>query len=116
MRKGLTEAQVQAALGDLDGPDLPGATAAALMLADQLTAERPVVDAELLARLRRHLDDGQILELGVALSLGSGWQRLIEAFGIRPDSWTETTALPWKDPDRGGLSAAARGTVPGEAT
>ena len=38
MRNGLTEADVQAALGDLDGATaLPPATVAALRLADRLT-------------------------------------------------------------------------------
>jgi alkylhydroperoxidase family enzyme len=46
------------------------------------------VDAGFYAELRRHFDEGQILELGAALSVASGWQRFIEAFGIRPDSWT----------------------------
>jgi alkylhydroperoxidase family enzyme len=95
MRKGLTEAEVQAALGDLDTAALPPATVAALRLADRLTAPQPAVDAALLGELRRHYDDGQILELGVALSVGSGWQRFIEAFGVRPDAWTPATPLPW---------------------
>jgi hypothetical protein len=30
-----------------------------------------------------------------SLSVASGWQRFIEAFGIRPDSWTEAMPLPW---------------------
>jgi alkylhydroperoxidase family enzyme len=69
---------------------------AALRLADLLTAERPEVDDAVYADLRRHFDEDQILELGVALSIGSGWQRFIEAFGIRPDSWSEVTPLPWR--------------------
>jgi alkylhydroperoxidase family enzyme len=95
MRKGLTEGEVQAALGDLASAELPAATIAALRLADCLTSERPAVDDALLAELRRHFDEGQILELGAALSVASGWQRFIEAFGIRPDSWSEDTSLPW---------------------
>jgi alkylhydroperoxidase family enzyme len=95
VRKGLTEADVQAALGDLDSADLPAPTRAALRLVDRLTTDRPVVDEALFAELRRHFDEGQVLELAVALSLGSAWQRLIEAFGIRPDSWTEASPLPW---------------------
>jgi len=43
------------------------------------------VDADFYAELRRHFDEGQILTLGAALSVASGWQRFIEAFGIRPD-------------------------------
>lgn len=95
MRKGLTEGEVQAALGDLERAELPARTVAALRLADCLTGERPSVDDALFAELRRHFDEGQILELGAALTVASGWQRFIEAFGIRPDAWSETTPLPW---------------------
>lgn len=95
MRKGLTEGEVQAALGDLERADLPARTVAALRLADCLTGERPLVDDALFAELRRHFDEGQILELGAALTVASGWQRFIEAFGIRPDAWSEATPLPW---------------------
>jgi alkylhydroperoxidase family enzyme len=94
-RRGLTEAEIAAALGDLDAAALPAPTVAALRLADRLTDVRPAVDAALYAELRRHFDADQILELGAALAVASGWQRFIEAFGIRPDSWTEATPLPW---------------------
>ena len=94
MRAGLTEADVAAALGDLDAPTLPPATRAALRLADHLTAPQPSVDAAFYAELRRHFDDGQILALGAALSVASGWQRFIEAFGIRPDGWTPGAPRP----------------------
>ena len=96
MRKGLSEEDVQAALGDLDHADLPPRTVAALRLADCLTGERPVVNDALFADLRRHFHTDQILELGAALAVGSGWQRFIEAFGIRPDGWTEATPMPWE--------------------
>ena len=96
MRKGLTEREVQQALGDLEHADLPARTVAALRLADCLSGERPGVDDALFALLRQHFDEGQILELGAALTVASGWQRLIEAFGIRPDAWSETTPLPWR--------------------
>jgi alkylhydroperoxidase family enzyme len=96
VRKGLTEREVQQALGDLDQADLPARTVAALRLADCLSGERPRVDDALWALLRRHFDEGQILELGAALTVASGWQRLIEAFGIRPDAWSESTPLPWR--------------------
>ncbi|HYR71846.1 MAG TPA: hypothetical protein VEP12_10710 [Candidatus Acidoferrum sp.] len=96
MREGLTEREVQQALGDLEHADLPARTVAALRLADCLSGERPRVDDALFALLRQHFDEGQILELGAALTVASGWQRLIEAFGIRPDAWSETTPLPWR--------------------
>jgi alkylhydroperoxidase family enzyme len=95
MRRGLTAAEVEAALGDLDTAALPPATLAALRLTDRLSAGRPHIDAEFYAELRQALDEDEILELGAALSIASGWQRFIEAFGIRPDAWTDTTPLPW---------------------
>ena len=95
MRRGLSEAEVEAALGDLDTADLPSATIAALRLADRLSDVRPHIDAEFYTELSQTLDDDEILELGAALSIASGWQRFIEAFGIRPDAWTDTTPLPW---------------------
>jgi alkylhydroperoxidase family enzyme len=91
----MTEEMVDAALGDLDDADLPSRTVAALRLADELTEPRPSVDDDLMALLRSEFDDDEILELGAALAVASGWQRFIEAFGIRPDQWNEGTALPW---------------------
>jgi alkylhydroperoxidase family enzyme len=96
VRKGMTERDVQQALGDLEQADLPPRTVAALRLADCLSGERPRVADALFALLRQHFDEGQILELGAALTVASGWQRLIEAFGIRPDGWSEGTPLPWR--------------------
>ena len=55
------------------------------------------IDTATYQQLREHLDDRELLELGAALSVASGWQRFIEAFGIRPDSWTEAMSLPWHE-------------------
>ncbi len=96
MRKGLAEDEVQQALGDLDTATLPARTVAALRLADCLSGERPMVDDALHAELREHFDEGEILELGAALTVASGWQRFIEAFGIRPDNWRAGTPPPWE--------------------
>jgi alkylhydroperoxidase family enzyme len=95
MRKGLSEAQVEAALGDLERADLPAKTVAALRLVDLLSAPQPMIDTATYQRLRAHLDDRELLELGAALSVASGWQRFVEAFGIRPDSLTEAMPIPW---------------------
>jgi alkylhydroperoxidase family enzyme len=97
MRKGLSEAQVEAALGDLERANLPAKTVAALRLVDLLSAPQPMIDTATYQRLREHLDDRELLELGAALSVASGWQRFIEAFAIRPDSWTEAMSLPWHE-------------------
>ena len=99
MRKGLTEEEVEAAIGDLQraAAVLPAKTIAALRLADRLTTDHPVIDDATYRELRGDFDDGEILELSAAIVLASGWQKLIEAFGVRPDQWTEATPLPWSD-------------------
>ena len=95
MRKGLTHDEVDAATGDLSKGMLPPDTTVALKLADALTEYGiPNVAPELMAELLEHFDHGAILELGFALSVASGWQRFIEAFGIRPDYWSETMPSP----------------------
>ena len=35
------------------------------------------------------------LRLGALLAVGSGWQRMIEAFGIRPDHFVPGQHGPW---------------------
>ena len=87
MGRGATEDLV-AKLADYETSDLPERTKAALRLADTLSGTAPVVDAELMARLRRSFTDDQILDLGMTIAFASGWQRFIEAFGIVPDRWT----------------------------
>jgi alkylhydroperoxidase family enzyme len=80
---------------DHDHGPLPPEQVAALRLADVLTEPRATpVDEGLMAELRANFTPGQILELATALSVASGWQRFIEAFGIRPDHWTEATPIP----------------------
>ena len=91
--------EVDAALGDLDeggsaAEVLDPATVMALRLADVLTGDHPVVTPEFQAELRGHFTEEQILELGSALAVASGWQRFIEAFGIRPDHWAPGDELP----------------------
>ncbi len=93
----ITPTDVEVAKGDLDAPEaeqLPPATRTALRLADVLTSEQPVVTPEFHAELAEHFSEQQILELGSALAVASGWQRFIEAFGIRPDQWTPDMAAP----------------------
>ena len=84
----LNDDMVSAALGDLGQADLAPATVMALRLADVLTSDIPIVTPKFKRELGEHFTDDQILELGSALAVASGWQRFIEAFGIRPDSWT----------------------------
>lgn len=94
----LDDDMVEAAVGDLasrSATELLGtATVLALRLADVLTGSDPVVSPEFQTEMRTEYSDAQILELGSALAVASGWQRFIEAFGIRPDQWTEEMAAP----------------------
>jgi alkylhydroperoxidase family enzyme len=103
VRRGLTEDEVDAAIGDLaaaaDSGRLPVKTVAALRLADVLAADHPAVDGVLYDELRADFDEGELLELSAAIVIASGWQRMIEAYGIRPDHWSEATPLPWQDDD-----------------
>lgn len=82
----LDDTMVDQALGDLARADLPAATLVALRLVDVLTSDHPVVTTAFHAELSEHYSQEQILELGSALAVASGWQRFIEAFGIRPDA------------------------------
>jgi len=95
VRRGATEDLV-AKLQDYENSDLPERTKVALRLADRLAGERPTVDAELHAALKRHFSDEQILDLGMTLSFASGWQRFIEAFGIVPDRWQDGAPSPFR--------------------
>ncbi len=95
MRRGLTEAEVQAAVGDLDTADLPPKTVAVLRLVDVLAGPTPQLDPATHALIRQHLDDTELLEYGSMIGVINGWQRFIEAFGVRQDFWTEATPLPF---------------------
>lgn len=108
MRKGMTVEEADAAVAELPPCDLdaeqagplPPEQIAALRLADVLTEPRAApVDEDLMTELREHFSPGQILELASALAVASGWQRFIEAFGIRPDHWTEATPIPVRPND-----------------
>jgi len=105
----LDDAMVTAATGDLDADQatstLDAATIAALRLADTLTSSDPRVPPEQHAELQQHFGDEQILELGSALAVASGWQRFIEAFGIRPDQWTDAMPAPVR-PGNGGVEGS----------
>ena len=83
----LNDDMVDAALGDLEQAELSAATVMALRLADLLTSTKAIVTPEFQTNLKKYFSDNQILELGSALAVASGWQRFIEAFGIRPDSF-----------------------------
>ena len=85
-----------AKLADYEASDLPERTKMALRFADRMTGDRPAIDADFHAALRRHFTEDQILDLGMTMAFASGWQRFIEAFGIVPDRWADGSPPPFR--------------------
>ena len=94
VRAGLSEDVVEK-MRDYENSDLPERTKTALRLTDKLALDHHGIDAEFHARLREHFTQDEIMDLGMTLAFALGWQRFIEAFGIRPDSWEEGDPAPW---------------------
>ena len=94
MGRGATENLV-AKLADYEASDLPERTKMALRYADRLSCERPKIDADFHAELRRHFTDDELLDLGMTITFFSGWQRFIDAVGILPDRWKDGSPLPF---------------------
>jgi len=95
MRAGLTEKMVNQ-LSDYETSDLPESWKVALCFSEHLSGspKGPIPD-ELHRRLADHFSDVEILRPGALLAVGSGWQRMIEAFGIRPDHFETGQSGPW---------------------
>lgn len=95
MRTGLTDDIINQ-LDDYRSSELPGSWKAALRLTDHLSGDvGGLLPPDLYDELRLHFDESQILMLGSLLAVGSGWQRMIEAFGIRPNHYIEGQDGPW---------------------
>ena len=96
LRTGLTD-EVVAQLTDYEASDLPESWKAALALCDRLSGyeHKGVIPPELYERLADHFNEQQILRLGALLASASGWHRMIEAFGIRPDHYQADQSAPW---------------------
>ena len=95
MRTGLDDNTI-AKLDAWENSDLPDDWKAALALADHLSGDRSgTLPPETYDRLRQYFDEPTILMLGALLAVGSGWQTMIEAFGIRPDTYDPSHREPW---------------------
>ncbi len=99
MRKGLNEDDVQK-VHAYENSDLPERTKMALRLTDKLFHDRRRIDDAFYGQLREHFSDDEIIDLGRMLAFTLGWQRFIEAFGVRPDNWDESMPLPWEPEER----------------
>ena len=98
MRKGLSENDVQK-MHDYENSDLPEKTKMALRLTDRLFRDHSQIDNTFYGQLREYFDEEELLDLGMTLTFALGWQRFIEAFGIRPDTWNEGMDDPWAAPE-----------------
>ena len=99
MRRGLTEEMIDK-VRDYENSDLPERTKVALRLTDKMAFDHRGIDEALSVQLREHFSDDEIMDLGMGAAFALGWQRFIEAFGIRPDSWSESDPAPWADVKR----------------
>tara|TARA_B100000579_G_scaffold429639_1_gene441745 strand:+ start:608 stop:922 length:315 start_codon:yes stop_codon:yes gene_type:complete len=95
VRTGLTD-EVIRQLDDYPNSDLPDAWKAALAFSEHLAGSpKGPISEDLHERLLNHFSSNEVLRLGALLAVGSGWQRMIEAFGIRPDHYEAGQEGPW---------------------
>jgi len=83
VRHGATEEQIETLLDYETGPFSDGEKAA-LELARRLTLAPRTVDDELMARLRAHYDDGEIVEIAAMAGVFNYLNRIAESFDIEP--------------------------------
>lgn len=95
VRKGFGEDMIEK-MRDYENSDLPKRTKLALQLTDKMFQSGQRLDSDFYAELKGYFSEEEILDLGMSMGFALGWQRFIEAFGIRPDNWTESMAPPWE--------------------
>ena len=83
-----------------DADELTEAEKAALHYADLMAADHLAVDDAVFDRLRRHFDDGQIVELGAHIGMCVGFGRLSATWDLVDDlplSFRSDDAAPWSE-------------------
>ena len=83
MRHGATEEQIEQ-LTDYETGPFSDAEKVALELAKRITLAPRTVDDELMARLRAHWNDGEIVEIAAMAGMFNYLNRIAEAFDIEP--------------------------------
>ncbi len=78
-REGWSEEQITKLADFEQRSDFTAAEKAALRLAERMTRDAHSVDDQLWAELRRHYDDGQIVELAAAIGLFNYFNRFNDA-------------------------------------
>jgi alkylhydroperoxidase family enzyme len=83
-RHGWSEEQIEH-LGEFETrDDFSDAEKAALRLAERMTIDSHKVDDELWNELRRHYDEGEIIELAAAIGLFNYFNRFNDALKMEP--------------------------------
>ena len=80
---GATEAQLEA-LPDFETGPFTDAEKAALAWSDRVNGRSTQVDDELVARVRRHFDEGQIVEITMVVGLFNYFNRFNNALRLEP--------------------------------
>jgi alkylhydroperoxidase family enzyme len=85
---GLSEEKVQK-IRDYKNSDLSEREKLVLRLTEIIASEPHTLDDEFFAELKKHFNDEQLLDLGVAVGMLNGLHRFLETFGVLPDSYEE---------------------------
>ena len=83
-RHGWTDDQINDLANFENRPDFTEKEKAALRLAERVTHDAHTVDAQLFSELRRHFDEGEIIELLAAIGLFNYFNRFNDALTMEP--------------------------------
>jgi alkylhydroperoxidase family enzyme len=83
-RQGWSDEQIEHLSEFEEREDFTSAEKAALRLAERMTIDSHTVDDELWDELRRHYDEGEIIELAAAIGLFNYFNRFNDALKMEP--------------------------------
>jgi len=83
-RHGWSEDQIKNLADFEKRDDFTAAEKAALRLAERMTRDGHAVDDELWAELRRHFNEGEVIELAAAIGLFNYFNRFNDALRMEP--------------------------------
>jgi alkylhydroperoxidase family enzyme len=83
-RHGWSEEQIKNLADFEKRDDFTAAEKAALRLAERMTRDGHTVDDELWAELRRHFNEGEVIELAAAIGLFNYFNRFNDALRMEP--------------------------------
>ena len=83
-RQGWTQDQIDHLANFAARPDFTAAEKAALRLAELMTLDPHGVDDAMWSELRRHFDEGEIIELAAAIGLFNYFNRFNDALKMEP--------------------------------